>query len=164
MRINGGDIPGVEEPMLVEQLAVVLEVVLDDGEAAHLEPTEALAVPGEFLVFVVDDLHLDAKRRPALLRLDREPLVAWELARVGLHRACRTNRTHFRHAPGMTDGDAVIFLESADHLGRAGGPADADKFERRKRLLLLAQILQEAEPYGRHSGRHRHLFGLEEIV
>ena len=85
-------------------------------------------------------------------------------ARAGLERAGRADRAHLRHAPGVANGDAVILLEGADHVGRTGRAANADEFERRELLVLLAQVLQQAEPNGRHGRRHRHLLGLEEIV
>ena len=71
--------PVSKKPSLVEDLAaLVLEIAFDDGEAPDLQPAEALAVPRQLLVLVVDDLHLDAERRPALLGLDGELLLVRE--------------------------------------------------------------------------------------
>ncbi len=70
------DVAGVEEAVLVEDRAVLLEVGARDGGAAHLEPAEGLAVARQLVAVIVGDLHLDAERRMALLLLDVEPLLA----------------------------------------------------------------------------------------
>ena len=50
--IDGGDVAGVEEAVLVEDLAAfVAEIALDDGEALHLEPAETFAVPRQLGLF-----------------------------------------------------------------------------------------------------------------
>ena len=72
--------PVSKNPCSSRIFVVVLEVLVHDGEASNFKPAEALAVPRQLFVFVVDDLHLDAERRPALLGLDREPLIARERA------------------------------------------------------------------------------------
>src|SRR5208337_5621411 len=104
---------------------------------------EALAVPRQVPVLVVDDFHLDAERRPALLALDGELFLARQRRLAGLERADRAERTHFGHAPGVAHFDAVVFLKSADHLGRTGRAADDDELERREFLALLAQVMQQ---------------------
>src|SRR6185437_16316632 len=137
---------GVEEAVLVENLAaLVLEIALDNAEALHFQPAEALAVPGQLLVLVVDDLHFDAERRPALLGLNGELLIVRKSNHARLDRPGRADRAHFRHPPGVADRDAVIVLESPDHVRRAGRAADADELERGQPLILLAHILHEAE-------------------
>ena len=83
---------------------------------------------------------------------------------VRLQRARRPDRAHLGHAPGVADLDAVIVLEGADHLRRAGRAADADELQGRQPLVLLAQVLEQAEPDRRHRRGHRDLLGLDQVV
>ena len=83
---------------------------------------------------------------------------------AGLERADRAERTHFGHAPAVAHFDAVVFLKSADHLGRTGRAADDDELERREFLALLAQVMQQPQPDGRDGGGHRHLFCLQKVA
>ena len=83
---------------------------------------------------------------------------------AGLDRADRAERAHFGHAPGVADFDAVVVLEGADHVGRAGRAANDDELQRREPLALFAHVMQQPEPDGRHGRRHCHLFRFEKVV
>ena len=82
VRVDGGDVAGVEEAVLVEDVAAVLEIAARNRRPAHLEPAEGLAVARQLVAGVVGDLHLDPERRVALLGLDVEQLLAAQMRRI----------------------------------------------------------------------------------
>ena len=73
-------------------------------------------------------------------------------------------RTHFRHAPGMDHGDAELFVEGADHGRRCRRAADDQALDGRQPELVPLQVLQQAEPDGRHAGRHGDAFLFEDRI
>src|SRR5512145_150640 len=121
--VDRGDVAGGEPAVLQRIAALALEVAARDPRPAHHQVAEALAVPGQFLAFLVHDLHLDAEQAPALLRLHRELAAAVERRLARFQRAHGAKRAHLGHAPGMEHLYAVVVLEGADHRRRAGRAA-----------------------------------------
>ncbi len=106
-----------------------LEIASSYSRPLHFKAAERLAVPRQALVFVVGDLHLDGEEAKALFRLEIEERIAFEVGDFVFHRAERTDRAHFRHAPGMEDFDVVILLECLDHGARTCRAADHHAFQ-----------------------------------
>jgi hypothetical protein len=74
------------------------------------------------------------------------------------------DRAHLGHAPGMQHLDAVFLLEALGHRRRRGRAADRQPLQRREAQAVLGHIVQQTEPHRRHTGAHRHLLGLEQLV
>ncbi len=162
--IDRRDVAGVEEAVLVEDVALLLEIAPGDGRTGDLEAAEAFAVPRQFPVLGVDDLHLDAEGRPALLDLAGENVFGGRAFQRRLDRTDRAERAHLGHAPGVAHFDAVIPLEGADHRRRAGRAADDHRLQRGELLALLLQIGEQHQPHRRHGGGEIDLLGLEQFV
>ena len=62
----------------------------------------------------------------------------------------------------MLDGDAELVAERLDQQWRRGRAAGHDPLHRRQLLAAGAQVLQQAEPDGRHAAGHRHAFLVEQ--
>ena len=162
--INGCDITSVEEPVLIENVARVPEVGSSNGWPAHFQPSEGLAIAGQLLVFILDDLHLDAERRVPLLHLHIQALLTRENSTFRFQRPQRSQGTHFGHAPGMAHGHAIVILKCPNHFTWACGPADNDSLQVWKFDLLLFQILQQRHPYRRDRRGETDTLGLEQLV
>src|SRR5262249_54871934 len=124
--VDGGDVTGVEETLLVEEVVILLIVGPGHARSAHLEAPGGLAVPGQPLAGTVGDLHLDHERRLPLLLLNVEPRVSRQGGVFGLEGAAGAERAHFGHTPGMDHLDAVDVLENFGYGARAGRAADHD--------------------------------------
>jgi hypothetical protein len=54
MRINGGDIAGIEEAIRIQnRFAFAAEVVAGNGRAAHFQAAKNLAIPGQIAAFII---------------------------------------------------------------------------------------------------------------
>jgi hypothetical protein len=62
--------PVGNQPSCRTVAAFLAEVAGDDPRPLHQQVAEALAIPGQFLTVLVDDLHVDAVDRVALLLQD----------------------------------------------------------------------------------------------
>ena len=67
MAIDRADVAGVEKSLVIENMAVVLEIGSGHCRTAYLEPSECFAIPRQAAVRVVGDFHFDTERRVALL-------------------------------------------------------------------------------------------------
>src|SRR6516164_586803 len=108
--IDRADVASVEKSLIVENIAVVLEVGPSDRRTADFQPSERLAVPRHAAALVVSNFHLDPEWRVPLLLQDVEKCVALELGIFGLQRAGGAERAHFGHAPGVAYFDVVHIL------------------------------------------------------
>ncbi len=90
--------------------------------------------------------------------LDRQLVVH------GIERADRADRAHLGHAPAVQHLDPVLELEGRDHRGRHGGAADHHALERRQPPAGLLQVVEQAEPDGRHPRGEGDPFALEALV
>ena len=79
-----------------------------------------------------------------------------------LRRVVGADRAEFRHAPAMLDRDAELVAERLDQQRRRGRAAGHDALHRRQLLAAGAQMLQQAEPDGRHAAGHRHALLVEQ--
>ena len=138
-------------------------VFLADPGAAHQKVAECLAVPRQILAGIVDDFHIDAVDRAALIVLQGKAPFGVPVVVLGLERIDRAERAHFGHAPGVNDLYAIIFFEAADHRRRAGGSADDGALERAEGLVVLFHEREQAEPYRRHARGDRDFFLLEQL-
>ena len=154
VRIDGRDIAGIEEAVLVEDFFILrLVIAARDRRSPDLQPPEGLAVPGLVAAAIVGDFHFDAEWRMALLDLDVEQRVAFQIGIFGLDGAERAERRHLRHAPGMDDFDAVILFEFLGDRARTGRAADDHAFEMRQLGAGRFQMLQQHQPDGRYRSR-----------
>ena len=115
--VDGGDIAGPEPAVSRERLrrTRVVVVLAGDPRTAHLQLTAGLAVPGH--AFTGDLIHhseVDTDRDHADGGAQVGPLVLGEAVELALELAARGQRAGLGHAPGLLDGDAVVY----DSLGR----------------------------------------------
>ena len=112
--VDGRDIARVEPTVCQQRFGIVLEIVRDDPRAPHQQVAGTGSVPWQFAPLRIDDLHVDAEYRPALLREDGK------LIRLGQGRVSRlqfahgAERRHLGHAPAVQHLD-VELAESVDH-------------------------------------------------
>ena len=83
VRVDGDDISGVEESMLVENLVVSSKIRPGDGRPAHLEMSETGSIPWQIAAGIVREPELDAERRMTLLHLEIEKRLR-SIAVIGL--------------------------------------------------------------------------------
>src|SRR5439155_21830961 len=108
VRLDRADVAGLEPVVLeVLALAVALHVALHDPRAAHHHVARDAAVLGQVVAGVVDDLHLAAEHRPALLGGDGEALSIGQIALAAVETRQRAEGTHLGHTPTLCHLDAV---------------------------------------------------------
>ena len=134
--------PVGNQPLAVDRderrAASPLKYSLDDPRPAHQQVAGGLAVPGQLLAVVVDDLHVDAEDGAALL-LEQALLLLVRRARsvLGLQRAQRAERRHLGHAPGVDAPRRRTRPAACDHRRRAGRAADHRALERARTCSLF---------------------------
>ena len=157
--------PVGNQPSTQRIAALALEVAGDDPGPAHQQLARGLAVPGQLLAVVVDDLHVDAVHRAALLRLQRHALArrpGSQCLAFSVHSGAQ--RAHLGHAPG------VQHLRRRSRPGSvriiAGGQAEPPMTVRLHGAELQVvgfDVGQQALPDGRHAGRQGHASRLRTV-
>src|SRR5262245_46457182 len=161
--VDGGDVTGVEETLLVEERVILLKVGPGHAWSAYLEAARGLAVPGQPLAGIVGDFHLDHERRLPLFLLNVEPRVSRQGGVFGLEGAGGAERAHFGHAPGVDHLDAIDVLENFGYGAGAGRAADDDLLEMRQLAAGPFEVLQQHEPDRRYRGGAGHLVAVEQF-
>ena len=162
VRIDGGDVAGIEIAFIVQNVAIDAEIGLRHRRPAHFQSAEGLAVPRQFLAGIVGDLHLHAERRIALGLQDIEPLLAGELGERRLQRGKRADRAHFGHAPGVPHAHAHVD-ERLDHRARHRRAAAHHAFQVRQLQIVGGHVVEQHQPHRRHAGGMRHLLGVQKL-
>src|SRR5262245_42309806 len=119
MTIDGRDVAGVEETLLVQDLAAFpLEIRLGNRRPAHLETAHGIAVPRQAGAGIVGDLHCNDEGAVSLLLLNVEAGRTGKIAILRLKGASGSKRAHLGHTPRMDDLDPIGILESLRHRPR----------------------------------------------
>ena len=113
---------------------------------------------------IVDDLHLAAEHRAALLGGDGEAVGVGQAALAPVEAGQRAERAHLGHAPALGDLDLVFLPEALDHRVGHGRTADQRALDRTHLELVLLAVVEQRQPHGRHAGRQRHLLLVEQLV
>ncbi len=139
-------------------------VALHDPRAAHHHVARDATVGRQVVAGVVDDLHLAAEHRAALLGGDCEALGVRQLALALVEAGQRAERAHLGHAPALRHLDLVLLPEALDHGVGHGRTADQRALHVRHLELVLRAVVEQRQPHGRHASRQRHLLLVEQLV
>jgi len=107
---------------------------------------------------VVDDLHLDAIDRPALLLLQGQALLGRETGVPRQEVADAAQRRHFGHPPGVDDEGTELRREALAHCPRRRRTADDDTPQAEFLCRLQAgrlDVLLQHQPHRWHAERQR---------
>src|SRR5215467_1780092 len=119
--INSRNVSGIKEILLINDVAGVPEVSPGNGRPTHLQPAEGLPITRPFHACIIDDFHLDAEWRMALLHLNIQALFSGQDCIFGFQRSERAEGAHFGHSPGVAHFHAIAVLEYAQHFAWARG-------------------------------------------
>ena len=144
--------------------ALVVKIFADYPRTAHHQIAERLAVPRQLAAVRIDNLHVDAEYRPALLRLHLVECIATELRMLCPRCAQRAKRTQLRHPPSVHGGDVVALFEGAQHRRRQRSASHDRASHGGKLELVLVHVIEQTLPDGGNTGRHRHLLRLDQLV
>ena len=104
VRVDRRDVAGMEPAVRLDRSRGRLRVLVigaDDPRPAHQQFADRPAVMRQLAAGIVDDLHLDAEQRAALLGADRELRLRIERGVLGLQHRRRADRAHLGHAPAL---------------------------------------------------------------
>ncbi|MNT04769.1 hypothetical protein D3C72_1393610 [compost metagenome] len=153
MVVDGRDVAGVEEAFVVQDLAAfIAEIGAGDGRALDHQTAIGRAVVRHVLTRVVLQLQLDAQRRRALLDAPLQLLLERQGGQFRRHVRQGADGRGLGHAPALQHLDPKLVVEGADHAFRHGGAADQHALDRRELQIVLAQMVQQTLPDGRHGG------------
>ena len=122
-------IAGCEPAILQKVLILHLEIAVQHPVTAHHQIALGLAVMGQIIAVIVDDLQLDPKGRAPLVFAQAVLLLDGQVAMLGQGKIGRAKRAHLAHAPGVDSIDAISFPEGLDHRRRTGRAADHGAFQ-----------------------------------
>src|SRR5208282_6151359 len=102
--IDGGDVTGIEKPLVVKYIAALaLEVTAGDPRSPDQEASEGLAVVRQTLLGLVDDLQLDPPDAATLLGAHLELVFERDPGVLGKQVAYRPEGAHLGHAPPLRE-------------------------------------------------------------
>jgi len=165
IRIHAGDITGAKVAILIVGVDPFHpEVATAYPATPYPHLAGGLPVPGLHLALIVDDAHIHTEHRAPLFQLDGIEFIPGQVAHSRLQGVEYAQRTGLCHTPGVVGVDTVLFTELFHNGQGTGGTADDDPLEAVDPLASVAQVTQQREPHGGHTGGHGHFFLLDQAL
>ena len=142
----------------------MFEVLAQHPGAFDQQVAIGFAVVRELLTCIVNDLHVNAENRTALLHTDFHLRIGRQSQVLVFECAQRTQRTHLGHAPGVKHVHLVVIAEGVDHGWRAGRAANHSPCQVRELQTLRLHVAQKHLPDCGYACCKGNAFGFNQFV